>query len=82
QARRHQAKASAESATTYSRLTLDSVTVAGRTFRDVRGAAVLTFGDQPIHGKKAGGLLGLVGFGRLVWTIDYGTKELEIEDGS
>jgi len=82
QARRHLVKAPAESATTYSRLTLDSVTVAGRTFRDVRGASVLTFGDQPINGKKAGGLLGLVGFGRLVWTIDYGTKELEIEDGS
>ncbi|MHC4134033.1 MAG: pepsin/retropepsin-like aspartic protease family protein [Planctomycetota bacterium] len=82
QARRHQAKAPTEAATRYSRLTLDSLTVAGRTFRNVRAAAVLTFGDQPIAGKKAGGLLGLVGFGRLVWTIDYGTRELEIEDGS
>ena len=80
QARRHRVKAPSESKTTYSRFTLDSVTVAGHTFRDVRGAAVLTFGDQPIEGRKAGGLLGLVGFGRLVWTIDYGTRELEIED--
>jgi len=80
EARRHQVKAPAESDTRYSRFTLDSITIAGRTFRDVRGASVLTFGDQPIHGKKAGGLLGLVGFGRLVWTIDYGLRELEIED--
>jgi predicted aspartyl protease len=81
QARRHQVKAPEESESRYSRFTLDSLTVAGRTFRHVSAAAVRTFGDQPIDGKKAGGLLGLVGFGRLVWTIDYGTRELEIEDG-
>jgi hypothetical protein len=81
QARRHEVKAAAESKTRYSRLTLESLTVADRTFRNVRAASVRTFGDQPIDGRKAGGLLGLVGFGRLVWTIDYGTRELEIEDG-
>lgn len=81
EARRHQVKATAETESRFSRLTLDSVRVAGRTFRNVRGASILTFGDQPIEGEKAGGLLGLVGFGRLVWTIDYGTRELEIEDG-
>lgn len=82
EARRHEVKAAKESDANYSRLRLKSLTVAGRTFRNVRAASVLTFGDQPIDGKKAGGLLGLVGFGRLVWTIDYGTRKLEIEDGS
>jgi hypothetical protein len=82
EARRHQVKAARETDANYTRLTLESITVAGRTFRNVRAASVLTFGDQPIEGEKAGGLLGLVGFGRLVWTIDYGTREIEIEDGS
>jgi hypothetical protein len=46
QARRHEVKAAAESKTRYSRLTLESLTVADRTFRNVRAASVRTFGDH------------------------------------
>ncbi len=52
------------------------VTIAGRRFEDVRAGVVHTFdGEQEI-----GGLLGFAGFGRLVWTVDFGTRELLVED--
>ncbi|MHC4548060.1 MAG: aspartyl protease family protein [Planctomycetota bacterium] len=81
--RRHLVKGSSEAEAFYSQFTLDSVEVAGRTFRNVKAAAVHTFGTGPVSGARTpAGLLGLQGFGKLVWTIDYGTRRITVEDGS
>ena len=82
-ARRHATKAPKESGTLYSRFTLETLSVAGRTFKNVSSAAVQTFGSRPLKdGARAGGLLGLKSLGKLVWTIDYGTRRITVEDGS
>ncbi len=79
-ARRHEARAGSASDALFSRFTMDSVEVHGRVFRDVDGAAVSTFGEKrALEGFRPGGLLGLKGFGDLVWTLDYGTKTLRLE---
>ncbi len=78
-AKRHETKAGDASGALFSRFTLDSVAVPGRVFRDVDGAAVSTFGGETQDGLRPAGLLGLKGFGDLVWTLDYGTKRLRLE---
>jgi predicted aspartyl protease len=78
-AKRHEAKGGSLRDATFTRLTLDSVGVPGRIFRDVDGAVVNTFGERlSDEGVRAGGLLGLRGFGNLVWTLDYGTQRLHL----
>jgi hypothetical protein len=39
---------------------------------------VSTFGGVPDANVRLAGLLGLTGFGDLVWTLDYGTKTLRL----
>ena len=79
-AKRHETRARAASDALHSRFTLDRVAIAGRAFRDVAGAAVNTFGGRRApDGARPGGLLGLKGFGDLVWTLDYGTRTLRLE---
>jgi len=78
-AKRHEAKAGDASGALFSRFTLDSVAVPGHVFRDVEGAAVNTFGGETQEGLRPAGLLGLKGFGDLVWTLDYGTRKLRLE---
>ncbi len=78
-AKRHETRASSASDALFSSFTLDSVAVPGRVFRDVDGAAVNTFGGESRDGFRPGGLLGLKGFGDLVWTLDYGTRTLRLE---
>jgi len=78
-AKRHEAKAAHGSGALFSRFTLDSVAVPGHVFRDVEGAAVNTFGGETQEGLRPAGLLGLKGFGDLVWTLDYGTRKLRLE---
>jgi predicted aspartyl protease len=75
-AKRHEARAGRMDDALFTELTLESVRVAGRTFRDVDAAAVSTFGHER---RGPAGLLGLAGFGRLVWTVDYGTRTLRLE---
>lgn len=80
EAKRHEERAGRLSDAVFTSFTLDSVRVPGRVFRDVDGAAVDTFGDRmPQEGFRPGGLLGLRGFGDLVWTLDYGTRTLSLE---
>jgi hypothetical protein len=78
-AKRHEARATDASDALHSGFTLDTVALPGQTFRDVRAAAVNTFGGQSRDGLRPAGLLGLTGFGDLVWTLDYGTKKLRLE---
>ena len=79
-AKRHETRARAAADALHSRFTLDRVAVAGRAFRDVDAAAVNTFGTLASgQGFRPGGLLGLKGFGDLVWTLDYGTRTLRLE---
>lgn len=77
-AKRHESRAGDASDALHSRFTLDSVGVPGRVFRDVDGAAVNTFGGHEPAGFRPAGLLGLRGFGDLVWTLDYGTRTLRL----
>lgn len=80
-AKRHDARGASLSDALFTAFTLDVVEVHDRDFRDVDGAAVNTFGGhaKAEGGVRPGGLLGLVGFGDLVWTLDYGTKTLRLE---
>jgi hypothetical protein len=78
-ARRHETKAGRLSDALFTRFTLDTVGVPGRSFRDVEAAAVDTFGGMQGRGFRPGGLLGLAGFGKLVWTLDYGTRTLHVD---
>ncbi len=61
-------------------LRLDRVDVAGREFRRVRATVLNTFGEARQEGRRVAGLLGLAGLGKLVWTLDYATRELEVRD--
>jgi predicted aspartyl protease len=76
---RHETRASEAAGALHSRFTLESVAVHGRVFRDVDGAAVNTFAGREMAGFRPAGLLGLKGFGDLVWTLDYGTRTLRLE---
>lgn len=78
-AKRHQTRADSASDALFSSFTLDTVAVRGRVFRDVDGAAVNTFRGEIHDGIRPAGLLGLKGFGDLVWTLDYGTQTLRLE---
>jgi hypothetical protein len=77
-AKRHETKAGSLSDALFTPFTLDTVAVPGRAFRDVDGAVVSTFGGVPDANVRLAGLLGLTGFGDLVWTLDYGTKTLRL----
>lgn len=73
---RHDARGASLSDALFTPFTLDSVAFPPRVFRDVAGAVVKTFGWRGEGGARPAGLLGLAGFGDLVWTLDYGTKTL------
>ncbi len=63
------------------RVLLETVEVAGRTFKNTRARVLATFGNvKDKDGKRPAGLLGLAGFGDLVWTLDYGRKHLTVEE--
>ncbi len=75
-AARHGTKAERAEDQVVTMVRLPEVTIAGRRFEDVRAGVVHTFdGDRQI-----GGLLGLAGFGPLVWTVDFGSRELAVGD--
>ncbi|MDH3591828.1 MAG: retropepsin-like domain-containing protein, partial [Planctomycetota bacterium] len=57
---------------------LKAITVAGRTFSNVKTYVINTFGELRFSGRRVAGLLGLRGFGKLVWTLDYATRDLEV----
>ena len=52
---------------------LETVEVAGRTFTDISAGVVHTFTEG-----QADGLLGLVGFGKLAWTLDFKARIVRI----
>jgi predicted aspartyl protease len=80
QAARHASKAETARGARFTSVRLDSVKVAGRTFRDVKGWVALTFGSDPARdGERSGGLLGLQVFGKLSWTLDFGARKLSVE---
>lgn len=57
------------------RIRIESMEVAGREFEDVAAGVVHTFGKR---GKPAG-LLGLVGLGELVWTLDFAAQTIRVK---
>jgi hypothetical protein len=60
-------------------LRLEILEVAGKTFRDVRAGVAHTFGDERSKdGARLGGLLGLAGLGKHVWTLDFATGTLSV----
>ena len=59
---------------------VDRMTVAGREFRRVRATVLNTFGKRKHGGRRVAGLLGLAGLGKLVWTLDYATRDLDVSD--
>ncbi|HEX5136981.1 MAG TPA: pepsin/retropepsin-like aspartic protease family protein [Planctomycetota bacterium] len=77
---RHDRRARSLSDAVFTRITLDRVEVGGHAFEDVDAAAVDTFGPLASSPPfRPGGLLGLTGFGDLVWTLDYGSQTLYVE---
>jgi hypothetical protein len=80
-ARRHEGKEAALGRSRVTRVVLPTVEVAGRTFTDVRAGVVNTFGGAGgEEGIRPAGLLGLAGFGELVWTVDFGARLIYIEE--
>jgi len=69
-------KADRESRAAGHRVTLDSVTFAGKTLEKIPGLVLHTFEDKP--GAPAG-LLGLGAFGKSVWTLDYAEPRLRLD---
>jgi len=60
---------------------LPGLSVASRSFGPRSAWIVHTFGeDYPKGGFRPGGLLGLAGFGKLVWTVDFAARQLRVED--
>jgi len=60
---------------------LPGLRVASRDFGPCRVWIVHTFGeDYPKGDFRPGGLLGLAGFGKLVWTVDFAARRLRVED--
>jgi len=75
-AARHGTKAERAEDQVITMVRVSEVTIAGRRFEDVRAGVVHTFDGE----REIGGLLGFAGFGKLVWTVDFGTRELLVED--
>ena len=73
---RHRSKTDTFRSGKVTQVRLKTVKVAGKTFEDVSAGVVLTFGDR----HKADGLLGLVGFGKLSWTLDFSARTIRLND--
>ena len=59
-----------------------NVLVDGKEFFGVAAGVVATFGREarPANGQRLAGLLGFTGFGKRVWTINYETLEIHLDD--
>jgi len=69
----HQKKSETFRAGRVTQIRLKSVEVAGRTFTDISAGVVHTFAKG-----RADGLLGLAGFGKLVWILDFKARIVRI----
>ena len=76
-AARHESKSESFRSGRSTRIRLAEVTVAGQTFRDVPGGVVHTF---PKGEGRPAGLLGLLAFGELAWTLDFTAKTIRLEE--
>jgi predicted aspartyl protease len=80
EAARHRKRDGASGGGRRTRLRLDAVEVAGTRFRAVKALVVDTFTDVDADGVRPAGLLGLAAFGDRIWTLDYGTRRLVVEE--
>lgn len=72
----HREKSGTFRAGRVTRVRLETVEIAGKTFTDVSAGVVLTFGDE----VEADGLLGPVGLGKHSWTLDFSARTVRIND--
>jgi len=61
---------------------IERVSIDGKEFQGVAAGVVATFGRdaRPADGQRLAGLLGFTGFGKRVWTINYETLQLHLDD--